>query len=82
MRDTAVVKLAFVQTRLSIWKRIVTALLLAMACTAHGSEFTGNVLRGMDRLHVEIKGVSGKFERFGLNAQRLRKQTEQRMESR
>lgn len=61
------------------FKRIAMGLLLTLASYAHGVEFTGNVLRGVDRLHVEIEGIAGKLERYGLTAAQLRQQTERRL---
>ena len=66
-------------TRIAVLRLVAMSLLLSLANSAHGVDFTGNVLRGVDRLHVAVEGVAGKFERYGLTVAQLRQQTEHRL---
>ena len=65
--------------RNAVLRCVASTLLLLLASNAYGVEFTGNVLRGVDRLHVAVEGIAGKLERYGLTVAQLRQQTEHRL---
>jgi hypothetical protein len=79
MTVTPMLDFALIYIRSAASCVIGAALLLMLAHTADGVEFAGNVLRGVERLHVVVEGVPSKFKRYGLNVEQLRRQTEHRL---
>jgi hypothetical protein len=58
---------------------LAAGLVLVIAAGVEAGSFSGAALRGVDRVTVAVVGIPAKFERYGLTAGELRKQTEDRL---